>query len=704
MPRKEVKVIVWLIAIVLSVYGFSRTGLVLDLKSSSHPDTVPDGLLNYGTMGKILKQLGLVQPVPTNGNPWPIKKRQNQRVRAGSAMVRINIETEKKTIFKVYWAETGKPFVEKNSAAIRIRPTKSRYTILVGDLSKIGRFRIDPATTSAKMRFHSIAIKSRMHQNITLNTHDGFKNLKPVYGIRNIVYNGGGMAFETYDKDPKFELAITPERNIETTVFQKKRLKGGYIYTSNPDGFKGFPSSTIIKQDYLNTGWPLLSIVAKDSDLYHPDTGIIVNKMERGKAWERPAYWSFFKDGEVRSAGMAGLRMHGGRSRLQLFNNFRLYFRKEYGISALQHKTFFGTGIKPIKRLVIHSTAWPPAWPFNTPLAYDITRQMGAIAPKTQLSILYLNGKHQGIYFLTPQLGRVQLRAYFGHDDFSLYSFKKKNSKAARTFYNRNFWRHANSVQKLTMKEVGKYIDLENFTRHLFAFVFCGTSDFCQGVAVQDNTKQNGKLFWVNWDMDHSFIDVHRTFYARHLPKRDLWEQRAWTLVYKKKKQMCGRTRLFTRLMDEDPAYRTYVIELVLDLLNHRINERFLTERLQHYRHMLSNYGENQTDYIKGLARFFRHRPAFIRREMKKLFGMEDIAKCEIKGVKGVDYEVDGYVESEGYVGHYRKNSTVKITVQDQTGSEFQHWLVNGEKVEGEQLVHTIKTDTVIESVFSRSY
>ena len=700
MPKREVKVTAWLIVIALLAYGLSHTELMLKLKSSMQVETVPDGLLNFGTMGKILKQLGLVRAIPGGTDQRAKKKRQKKKYRPGNTAVQINIETDKETIFKIYWAAEGLPFSEQRSSAIKVRPAKSRYTIFIADLLKIQRLRIDPAKTSAKMRFHSISIESGMHQNITLNTREGFQGLKSVHGVRGIVYDDWGMAFETDGEDPQFELAITPKRNIETIVFQKKRLKGGYQYSANPDGFKGFPSSRVIKQDYFKTGWPILSIVANQSDLYHPDSGIIVNKTERGRAWERPVYWSFFQGGEVRSAGMAGMRMHGGRARLQLFNNFRLYFRKEYGTSKLPPGVLFTNGSEPLKRLVVHSTKWPPDWPFNTPLAFDITRQMGAIAPKTQLSTLYLNGKHQGIYFLTPQLGRVQLKSYFGHDNFDLYSFKKKNSKAAQTFYNDNFWRYANSQEKLAMKTVGQKIDLDNFTRHLFSFVFCGTSDFCQGVAVKDNSKQDGKLFWMNWDMDHSFIDVYRTFHCRDCEKIESWEQSAWSRVYNRTKQICGRERLFTRLMDEDPEYRRYVIKLVMEVLNHRINERFLNQRLDYYRRLLAAYGGDNTGYIEKLDQFFKNRAAFIRAEMKQIFGMGEIATCEVKGGRGVAFEIDGFVEREVYIGYYPKNSKIQIAINGRQKGKLLHWKVNGERVEGEQLLHIIKSDSVIEPVF----
>ena len=673
------------------------------LKSSLQIATVPDGLLNYGTMGKILKQLGLVQATPVDANQLTRKKRQKKKFRPGNTTVQINIETDKKTIFKVYWAEAGLPFTENGSSAIKIGPAKSRYTIFVADLTKIQRLRFDPAKTSAKMRIHSIAIESGIHQKIILNTKESFKKLKLLHGIRNIVYGDRGMAFETDGGDPQFELTITPKRNIEAIVFQKKRLKGEYIYAANPEGFKGFPSSRVINQSHYKKGWPILSIVGEESDLYHPDSGLVVNKTERGKAWERPVYLSFFQDGEIRFAGMAGMRMHGGKGRLHLFNNFRLYFRNEYGTEALPFGDLFGSGKEELKRLVVHSTAWPPGWPFNNPIAYDITRQIGAIAPKTQLTILYLNGKHDGIYFLTPQLSRVQLRSYFGHDNFDLYSFKKNNSKAAQAFYNSRFWHHANNREKLTMKEVGKYIDLENFTRHLFSFVFCGTSDFCQGVAVQDNSKKDGKLFWINWDMDHSFIDVYRTFFRKNWEKRNIWEQRAWSLVYNKNRQPCGRMRLFTRLMDEDPAYKEYVIKLVMELLNHRINERFLKTRLQYYNQLLSHYGGNNTDYIEKLDQFFKNRPSFIRREMKRIFGMGEIATCEVKGSHGMAFEIDGFVEPAGYIGYYQKNSKIKVAINGRQKGKLLHWIVNGERVEEEQLLHTIKFNTVIEPVFSKS-
>ena len=701
MQKRDLKVIGWLLLIILSIYGLNKAAFFFKLKSSLQIDTVPDGLLNYGTVGKILKRLSLVKAIPNDSKRFPITVSQKKERFSENTLIKIIIETDTKTIFKIYWAKEGQKFSEHRSSKVRITPAIGQYQILIPHLSNIRKLRIDPANGDAGIKFYSMIIEKEGYKPIIFNNMEKFKLLKPLTGIKNISYSPTRMSFNTIGKDPQLGLRIDPVIEIEKAIFQRKRHVGEYIYEANPGKLKAFPSSIVIKPEYFKKNWPLLSIVTEDSNLYHPDSGIITNKTSRGRGWERPAYISYFESGKLRYAGMAGIRMHGGKVRLQMYNNFRLYFRKEYGAGEFHPGILFGSKTEPLKRLVVRNTSWPPGWPFNNPLAYDIVRQIGAIAPETQLTVLYLNGIFDGIYFLTPHLSRTQLKSYFGHDNFDLYLFKKKNTADAKAFHIKNFWRYTNSRKRLIMDDVGKIIDLDNLTRHLFSFAFSGTTDYCQGAAVQDNSKKDGKLFWINWDMDHSFIDISQTFFKKNKKKKEIWEQIGWSLVYNKKRRHCGRVRLFTRLVNEDPAFRERVITLTMDLLNHRVNKRFLNDRLQFYGNLLSSYGEKNSLYIKKLDQFFQNRPFFLRKEMQELFGIGEIVRSEVNGPRHIRYEIDGYPEPDGYIGYYRKGKQIRIKIKNIKQGKFSHWLINEKKVLDYPLIYTLNQKTNIRAVFS---
>ena len=96
------------------------------------------------------------------------------------------------------------------------------------------------------------------------------------------------------------------------------------------------PSSTVVPPEDVTRGLPLLSIHVDEAELHDPDTGIIANAGGRGRAWERRATVSYYQEGRLRFAGGAGIRIHGGLTRLVASRkSFRLYFRREYGADRL---------------------------------------------------------------------------------------------------------------------------------------------------------------------------------------------------------------------------------------------------------------------------------------------------------------------------------------------------------------------------------
>ncbi|MCI5212060.1 MAG: hypothetical protein D3910_25510, partial [Candidatus Electrothrix sp. ATG2] len=406
------------------------------------------------------------------------------------------------------------------------------------------------------------------------------------------------------------------------------------------------PSSKVITKKHFKKNWPILSLVIDENDFYHPDTGLVPNKSSRGRQWERPVYCSYFDEkGALRFASMAGMRMHGGK-RMQLYNSYRLYFRKEYGqsqFSEFRPKIGFSGKAEPVKRLVVHHTAWPEGgWHFNNTLAYDIAHRIGCQVPETRLALLYLNGVEQGVYFFVPHIGEQLLAAYFGHNDF-LYLKYKSDLSSNNKVLNVRLWGVLRERGKLTMQVAGKVVNLDNLARHLFSFIFCGTTDYYQGLAVLDTSQPDKKVFWINWDMDQSFIwDV----YSNEIAMTE-WQQRGWDLVYMDPPYTANdvRPRLFSRLLHEDPAYRQYVLTLYRDLLNHRLNARFAKERLSYYSTMLESYGKKKTKYMRMLDELMKRRPEVIRKETERLFKLGPSLLCQVTGPPDVRYEIDGYDE-----------------------------------------------------------
>ena len=486
--------------------------------------------------------------------------------------------------------------------------------------------------------------------------------------------------------------------DIHANIFQKKRKVGQYLYLANQGGMEGFPSSQVIRPEYFRDGWSLISVVTDEENLFDPKTGIVVNSEGRGKDWERLAYVSYFKDNQVVFSSAAGLRKHGGASRKRLTKaHFRLYFREDYGANQFGPAIPFNKEPKPLKRLVIHNGSRD----FIECLAFDIAQQIGCVVPEYQPVIFYLNGENQGaFYFLSEHVSRRQWKSHFDHNDFAFYRYKGQSDRETMKHFSKLYrWAHDRNT-KMTIEEVNKHIDIENLTRHIIAITFCGTTDGYQGAAILDTSKPDTKWFWVAWDMDHSFRDVYKEKMAKS-SKTDInrkpWQQEGLQLAFKETHFI--RCLLFNRLMIDSKKYRKYFIRLMTDMLNHRINADFLNSRIDYYEKLATSYRRGKKRSFGDYRLFMKHRPDVIRRQMQQYFGLGEVFSCQVKGPDGIQYHIDGYPERPGYQGNYFKGMPIKVNIASDHQATFSHWLINGEKVLGRNLVYNVKSEMVIEPV-----
>lgn len=683
----------------LCAYLLEKGAFFVGLKTALQRQEIPSSILDIGKMGKILKERGLIRTLPKN-NIFS----SATALDTSKSLLKIELESPVDTELQVYWTEKkDRKYIPERCARVAVTTGQKKYILHLPPLPAIHRLRIDPSTLPVDIRIRGIMFCYGI-QEIVLSPAKGLDLLKPSEGIGRVQLDADGLLITALNTDPQLELRMDDVRGpkkIEQIAFQRKRRETLYRHVADIGGMHSFPSSRVITEKYFKKNWPILSLVIDETDLYHPDTGLIPNKFSRGRQWERPVYCSYFDEkGMLRFVSMAGIRMHGGK-RMQLYNSYRLYFRKEYGLSRFSEfrpEMAFSRRAEPVKRLVVHHTAWPEGgWYFNNTLAYDIARRIGCQVPETRLVLLYLNGVEQGIYFFVPHLGEQLLESYFGHNDF-LYCKYKSDFSDKEKVLNVRLWGALRERGKLTMKAAGRTVDLDNLARHLFSFIFCGTTDYFQGVAVLDTSQPNKKVFWINWDMDQSFIE---NVLSEKISMTE-WQQRGWKLVYMEPPYAAYdvRPRLFSRLLHEDPAYREYVLTLYRDLLNHRLTAGFLKERLRYYSAMLENYGEKNTRYMEMLGEFMKRRPEVIRKETEKLFQLGPSLLCRITGPPDVRYEIDGYREPAGYQGYYFKGTRINVRVDASVQKKPVSWLVNGKRMNGQLLDIAVEENLDIEPVF----
>jgi len=347
----------------------------------------------------------------------------------------------------------------------------------------------------------------------------------------------------------------------------------------------------------------VISVFAEDEALNDPETGILSNQLERGREWERPAYVSYFRYGELVHASRVGLRRHGGVARRRDNRvSWRLYFRGEY-VSDIGPATQLFDLPPGTDRMVVRKIE--PMIP--NVLAFEIARRNGALAPASAPARLIFNGEDEGHYLISEHVNPDGWgMSHHGHSEFSMFIYKGMRStddESLERYHELEDW-VLSAPKPMSMEEAAERVDLDNFVRHMATFFFAGTVDWAQGAAIRDNSRPDATWSFVHWDLDHSFRDPP----GWRLPAIDT------VLRGGRPGSRNGvRARLMSRLLEEDPEFRRYFADLLAELLDQRMNAEFLTDLLDRYAHLL------QPRRLVRLREFFANRPALLRSEIRDL-------------------------------------------------------------------------------------
>ena len=314
----------------------------------------------------------------------------------------------------------------------------------------------------------------------------------------------GSLLYYTLDgADPTVDgqAYTAPLELTETTVLRAVALDNGV------------PVSAVTTATYLvgeGTGLPVLSLVTDPAYLWDAATGIYANPEERGRSWERPVKVEWLSpEGAVGFSVGAGLRIHGGGSRLTAKKSFRLYFRGAYGTRELAYPLFGPERGQTYDRLILRaglqdslSSAKEAVYVRNQ-LVRDLHGTMGQVAARGRWGVLYLNGAHWGLYELTERIDDAFLTTHFGHDDWDVVSDEEHEAWLA--FVD---WTTGTDLSEMAQYEQAvQQLDIENFTSFIILELWAGDTDWSginwYAARMRDGPDTRWRLFV--WDAEATF-------------------------------------------------------------------------------------------------------------------------------------------------------------------------------------------------------
>ena len=142
------------------------------------------------------------------------------------AYVDLTIQVEKKTFFKIYWAEEGQAFSEKRMALALVKPDRKQYGFFLTDLKKVKHLRIDPQQYTGTATIEEIRIRQNGFKEIRFTSTEDFSRLKPLAQIAKYSAKDNKLEVQSSGVDPNFSYEVT----LEAEKFDWYGILFGYVF------------------------------------------------------------------------------------------------------------------------------------------------------------------------------------------------------------------------------------------------------------------------------------------------------------------------------------------------------------------------------------------------------------------------------------------------------------------------------------------
>jgi hypothetical protein len=264
---------------------------------------------------------------------------------------------------------------------------------------------------------------------------------------------------------------------------------------------------------------PSVSIVTDLTNLFDPATGIYLNPMTNGVAWERPASVEMIDpDGHRGFQVNCGLRIQGGWNRRpeeSPKHSLRLLFKKDYGPGKLGFPLFGTNGAVEFDTLILrggNNNSWLH-WNSEERRRGDYLRDewtrdsllaMGYPSARGRFVHLYLNGLYWGMYNLCerPSASFVAANEGGSRNDYDSMNAEKSLSGDKAVWNKMMALANSGLSDDRKYEEIQAYLDLPELVDYLILNYYGGNADWDRAsnwYAARRRTPAGKYQFFV-WD------------------------------------------------------------------------------------------------------------------------------------------------------------------------------------------------------------
>jgi hypothetical protein len=368
------------------------------------------------------------------------------------------------------------------------------------------------------------------------------------------------------------------------------------------------------------------------------------NYAERGEEWERPVHFELFLDGAPVVSQEAGMRIHGGLSRLYRQKSLRLYARGRYGESEFQTPFFEEKPDLISRRIMLRASGqdWTKTM-FRDAFMQRLSRHMNIDYQAYEAAVVFVNGEFWGIHNIRERIDQHYIAGNYGVDpdrvDLLTSSGVVSAGSNAAFLSLRSYVAQNDPADAAVYEQVASQMDIDNFIDYHIAQIFIRNNDWPHNNIdywrAQPGAAEVSKWRWILYDTDFGFgwsadpwdRDMIEWARSENGNGRGSW---ATTLFRRLLRNMEFRNQFVNRLQDQlNTAYRpAHVINLIDDF------ERRLEPEIGEHIHRWGWRGDhgfyhqtpaNVSEWkanVEVLRDFARRRPAYVRSHIRSNFGL----------------------------------------------------------------------------------
>lgn len=514
------------------------------------------------------------------------------------------------------------------------------------------------------------------------------------------------------------------------------------IYDDKNDFLGKVYSRTYILGYDVNSRYstPVLTISGNPEEILESEEAGILsssNRLLKGREYEREVSVTLFdQEGKETFSLECGLRVHGTFSREKNQPSFRLYARSEYDENNLFNYYFFDDDyntanvlIPRYKRIILRNGGNDNGYAY---LRNELANRLGSMAgfPDTQHSspiCIYVNGEYFGVYWFINNFDEWYFAEKYGEYDGRMVILEgtaselvekedeDELSKRIREEYNA-FYLFGSSADLSVDKNwetINQTMDVENFLQYAAIQNYLWNEDsfrnnfkvyryFSPSEEYTPGTVFDGKYRFLLYDLDNALdfgVDISESKASR---------LRTAELYILGNQYFYG---LFNNIISR-PEGRDMYVRYYLSLANYYFAPAQAIPVMYEMHESHANeleYLYNETNLLDGnifmpedanydyvlsevekIGLFLENRPEFALEELKETFGLEQTYDLFLRNHNEATVDID-YISfhETAYNGTYFYEVPVTLSVTPKCGYKFDHWLVNGNKVEAEQVLIT---------------